>query len=106
MAARDGALQLPERASAGEVADALDQLAARSGEEAFARAARVLRRGPGGRPARNDAAAVQEVEHLLKTGAARTLNKALRRVAAATEPYGRRKSVVERLRRKVSAARE
>lgn len=90
-----------------EVARELDRLAESSGNAAFRRAARALRQQDlAGRPAINDALAIEEALRLFRNGEARTMNAAFRQVARAIEGFSEPRSVVERLRRKWRAKKE
>lgn len=86
--------------SLDDVAAALEDLATRTGEIAFERAARALYQSSPGRKAVDDRAALAEVRWLLETGEARSLNDALRMVAKSLRGSGNIRSVAERLRRK------
>ncbi|MDR7146161.1 hypothetical protein [Rhizobium sp. BE258] len=98
------------RFKAGALAEALEvldemlrSLAAQTGEMAFVRAANALYQQPGGRPVINDEGLIEEARWLLQRGKAKSLNQALRKVAATVSDGDGIRSIAERLRRKMRA---
>lgn len=89
--------------SIGQVAAWLEDLAASTGERAFARAAASLRQLPPGRTSIDDGRALAEVRHLISTGHAKSDAHACRLVARTLGPRSAVKATAERLRRKLRA---
>lgn len=92
--------------SVSEVAAELDRLAAQTGDPAYSKAARALLWDVPGRRPVNDDSAIEEAQWLMQSGAAKSLNAALRQVAKTRNSGASIRSVVERLRRKIAARRK
>jgi hypothetical protein len=89
------------------VAAELEQLADRTGDPAYRRAARSLcQQQSRGRPAVDDTEAIAEALAIFEAGQARTLNSALRQVARTMAPREQVDGIAERLRRKIVKAKK
>jgi hypothetical protein len=96
----------PDRQSSvtpAEMARRLDDLAAVTGNRAYARAAAALRQPPPGRSSIDDHAALAEARYLVASGQAQSEAHACRLVARTLGPKSSIRSTAERLRRKLRA---
>jgi hypothetical protein len=88
-------------AEKAELLGRLEALAEASGDPDLLRASRAVRQYSPGRPAIDDTLALEEVQWLVESGKAKTVNQALTRVAQSIAGYQNIRSVAERLRQKM-----
>jgi len=89
-----------------ELAQMLEQVAARTGVVAFRRAANAIYQQNSGRPTIDDRAALDEAIWLFESGTVRTLNAGFKMAARSIAGHRTVRAVAERLRKKHAAMKK